>query len=214
MTAKNPQSSKQRRARYRSLKCAFLFHPLFLLLLVLLVSSLAAQGVCAAAGSAADPITGEEVVEEDHDDYYAADDDYAYNYQPVDTTIKVTKKMRLSNQRKPTEHQKVLRDTHIDFSGANLTGDPATAAAQATKLLEQQILRRGRLKKLFQDAKTPECRAMIAEHFSHFVMALALEEPLPFVEIEFANTCNDEEAWDFNNLPEGVHMGVSLHCCV
>lgn len=40
------------------------------------------------------------------------------------------------------------------------------------------------------------------------MMALAKEEPLPFVSIDFNNTCEDEQPWDFNNLPDGVHMGI------
>jgi hypothetical protein len=188
----------------RPRKYGFRFHPLLLMLLVMLVSSLSAQGVCA-ADSKTVPFFNDK--EEDFDDYYMEDEEEEYHYLPV-TATKASTKTLLFNQQKPTEHQKVLRATRVDYSEVSLTGTETEAAAQVMQVLQQQMLQHGRLKELFSYTKTPECRALIAEHFSHYAMALAMEKPLPFVEVEFSNTCEDEQPWDFNNLPEGVHMGV------
>jgi hypothetical protein len=109
-----------------------------------------------------------------------------------------------------TEHQETLEATEVDFSDVDFSGDPATAAAKTVEALSADMLRNGRLEELFQKAKTPECRALIAKHFGYHLKALAVEQPLPFVSTRFESTCEDEQPWDFNNLPQGVHMGVSI----
>eukprot|EP00980_Cylindrotheca_fusiformis_P031044 scaffold25738_cov127-Cylindrotheca_fusiformis.AAC.4 len=58
------------------------------------------------------------------------------------------------------------------------------------------------------EATSPECRSMIGEHFGYFLKALATEEPLPFTDVKFHNTCEDEEEYDFDNLPPGIHLGI------
>eukprot|EP00536_Pseudo-nitzschia_multiseries_P007627 jgi/Psemu1/296635/fgenesh1_pm.181_\ len=66
----------------------------------------------------------------------------------------------------------------------------------------------GRFVELFEKTKTPECRELIAEHYGYFLKAIATETPLPFASTKFNSSCNDEQPWDFNNLPKGVHMGI------
>jgi hypothetical protein len=107
-------------------------------------------------------------------------------------------------------HQQTLERTLVDFSALSLSGDPSIAAREVIQTLSEEILQQGRLQELFSKATTPECRALIAKHFGYHVMALAKEEPLPFHSTQFTSTCEDEQPWDFNNLPSGVHMGVSI----
>lgn len=106
-----------------------------------------------------------------------------------------------------TEHQINLGKTHVNFTGIDLSGDPKVAAAYAVEAFSLDI--QGRLAALFEKTKTPECRALIAEHFGYHLKALAKEEPLPFVSTKFNNSCKEdpEHKWDFNNLPPGIHMG-------
>ncbi len=59
---------------------------------------------------------------------------------------------------------------------------------------------------LFEKATTPECRALIGEHYGYFINAIGLEQSLPFENSMFQNTC-PEEKYDLDNLPEGMHLG-------
>jgi hypothetical protein len=130
------------------------------------------------------------------------DDDDEYRHHSEDETS-------VPSGQEQTDHELILQDTFVDFSSADLTGDASSAAKNAVDILASHFLSEGRLQELFEKTKTPECRALIAEHFGYHVMAVAKEEPLPFEDIRFENTCEDERPFDFDNLPEGVHMGVS-----
>ncbi len=108
----------------------------------------------------------------------------------------------------PTEHGHRLEKTRVDFEGVDFSGDASTAADQVMNKISEEMKLAGRMKDLFEHAHTEECRALIAEHFGYFYKAIATETPLPFANIRFDSSCEDEEPWDFNNLPEGVHMGI------
>jgi hypothetical protein len=171
--------------------------PTLLLLLLVLLATLS-------------PVRAEKyTAEHDNDDDNADDDDddddvYQYHYGGGDE-----EEDEEDTSSGLTYHQEILQNTRVDFSHTDLTGDASTAAQEALQTLTAHFLSQGRLEELFSKTKTPECRAKIAQHLGYHVMALAKEEPLPFVEIEFTNTCQDEQPWDFDNLPDGVHMGVS-----
>ena len=68
-------------------------------------------------------------------------------------------------------HQRIQEETFLDFSNDNLSGDPAEVAHQVAYRLGATF--ENRLETVFQRAKTPECRATIAEHFGYFVNAIA-----------------------------------------
>ena len=108
----------------------------------------------------------------------------------------------------PTEHQEHLEQTRVDFSKVDFSGDASTVAGIVVDRIAQETKDAKRLEALFGDAKTDECRALIAEHFGYFLKAIATETPLPFASTKFDSSCDDKEPWDFNNLPEGVHMGI------
>jgi hypothetical protein len=135
----------------------------------------------------------------DDDDDDDDDDEYIHHFED-ETSTPISPAQ--------TEHELLLQGTFVDFSSTNLTGDTSSAAKQAVDTLASHFLHEGRLQALFEKTKTPECRALIAEHFGYHVMAIAKEEPLPFVDIRFENTCVDDRPFDFDNLPKGVHMGV------
>ena len=105
-----------------------------------------------------------------------------------------------------TDHQRHLKETHVDFSQIDLNGSPTDAAWKAVTELTLDLQQR--ITTLFEKTKTPECRALIAEHFGYFMKAIATETPLPFTHVKFNNTCQGIEEYDFDNLPEGVHMGI------
>lgn len=63
-----------------------------------------------------------------------------------------------------------------------------------------------RLELLFEKAHSAECREKIVKHFGYLVHAIGREEALPFVEVQFNNEC-DEPVYDWNNLPEDMHIG-------
>lgn len=108
----------------------------------------------------------------------------------------------------PTEFQRNLQRTTVDFSNVDLSGDAAEAAALVVDTMAAEMKRTGRFQGIFEKAKTMECRKLIAQHYGHFVKAIATETPLPFAATKFDSSCEDEHPWDFNNLPEGVHMGI------
>ena len=111
-----------------------------------------------------------------------------------------------------TDHQKYMKETTIDFTGIDFTGDASTAAALAVDTMAAEMKNVGRFKELFENAITPECRALISKHFGYFLKAIATETPLPFASTKFESSCEDEHPWDFNNLPKDIHMGhVQLH---
>ena len=111
-------------------------------------------------------------------------------------------------QPEPTEHQEHLEMTTVDFSAFNFSGDASTVAGLVMDKIAEEAKLAGRLESLFEDAKTDECRALIAQHFGYFYKAIATETPLPFASTHFDSSCEDNEPWDFDNLPEGVHMGI------
>jgi hypothetical protein len=105
-----------------------------------------------------------------------------------------------------TEYQRHLWSTQVDFSQVDVSGNPADAARNAVSQLTSDL--HPRITSLFEKATTPECRAMIVEHFGYFLKAFATEKPLPFSDTKFSNTCEDEEEYDFDNLPPGIHLGI------
>jgi len=66
-----------------------------------------------------------------------------------------------------------------------------------------------RLTQLFSKAKTPECRAKIAQHYAYFISAIGKEKFLPFQTFpwDLTNECPSDRKYNFNNLPEGVSIG-------
>ena len=62
-----------------------------------------------------------------------------------------------------------------------------------------------RMKRMFLNTKTPECRALITEHMARFVNAIALEVTIPYSEFEYEveNTCPDP-IYNFDDLPNGL----------
>jgi hypothetical protein len=106
-----------------------------------------------------------------------------------------------------TEYQERLQQTTVDFNGVDFSGDASIAAGLLVDTIAEEMKRTGRFEGLFEKAKTNECRALIAEHFGYFLKAIATETPLPFASTKFDSSCEDEHPWDFNNLPEGTHMG-------
>uniref|UniRef100_A0A7S4EKK1 protein xylosyltransferase n=1 Tax=Pseudo-nitzschia australis TaxID=44445 RepID=A0A7S4EKK1_9STRA len=112
------------------------------------------------------------------------------------------------SQKASTEHQKRLRKTTVNFSDVDFSGDAATAASLAVDAIAAEMKKTGRFAELFEKAKTPECRELISKHYGYFLKAIATETPLPFASTQFDSSCEDERPWDFNNLPQGVHMGI------
>mmetsp|Transcript_57420 Transcript_57420/g.66319 ORF Transcript_57420/g.66319 Transcript_57420/m.66319 type:complete len:778 (+) Transcript_57420:162-2495(+) len=106
-----------------------------------------------------------------------------------------------------TEHQKYLEQTTVNFTDVDLSGDPSIAAALVIDTITADMKETGRFTQLFEKATTPECRALIAEHYGYFMKAIATETPLPFASTKFDSSCEDEQPWDVNNLPKGIHMG-------
>jgi len=107
-----------------------------------------------------------------------------------------------------TEHQLHLQRTTVDFSDVDLSGDASRAAALAVDTMAAEMKKTGRFAELFEKTTTTECRELISEHYAYFLKAIATETPLPFASTIFDSSCEDERPWDFNNLPEGVHMGI------
>jgi hypothetical protein len=103
-------------------------------------------------------------------------------------------------------HAGFVSATKIDFGSVDLSGDPQQAASQAVQALTTDL--QGSLSKLFEQAVTHECRALIAEHYGYFTKALAEEVPFPFSDVEFENTCEEDVEYDWDNLPPGVNMGT------
>jgi hypothetical protein len=111
-----------------------------------------------------------------------------------------------------TEHARLRQDLAIDFLALHDTGeldlsteDPLEAARSVLYPMQRSL--EERLAKLFSKAKTPECRSKIAEHFSYFTNAIGKEEPLPFSDVSFVNSC-PETVYEWDNLPEGIHIGI------
>ena len=61
---------------------------------------------------------------------------------------------------------------------------------------------------LFENAKTEQCRAKIAEHFGYYINAMGLERSLPFQNIEFRNECPSPPAFDFDYPNPNLHLGM------
>jgi len=89
----------------------------------------------------------------------------------------------------------------LDLSDAANAGD---MAGHALDVMTNSLYKR--LSSLFGNAKTPECRAKIAQHLNYFVEALGQEKGLPFQDVIFPNEC-PEPVYDWDNLPEGITIG-------
>jgi len=107
-----------------------------------------------------------------------------------------------------TEHQKYLEQTTVNFTDVDLSGDPSIAAALVIDTITADMKETGRFTQLFEKATTPECRALIAEHYGYFMKAIATETPLPFASTKFDSSCEDEQPWDVNNLPKGIYLKI------
>ena len=101
-------------------------------------------------------------------------------------------------------HQRIQKETFVNFTNDNLVGEPIQAARKVVHRLMHNF--ESRLETVFQRAKTSECRTKIAEHFGYFINAMALEASLPFEDVRFENSC-PEPVYDLDNLPEGMHIG-------
>ena len=113
-----------------------------------------------------------------------------------------------------SEHQQNLRNTKVEFTGVgvDLSADADTAAWNAITEITTDL--HHRIATLYDKATTPECRALIGEHYGYFVKAIATERPLPFANIQFNNTCQDDEneiEWDFQNGNGGLPKGAGVH---
>lgn len=82
--------------------------------------------------------------------------------------------------------------------------DPAVAARQVMERIGFSL--ETRLTKMFEKAKTADCRAKIGEHLGYFVNAIGKEVSLPFTDVKFENEC-DEEKYDLDDLPDGMNIG-------
>ena len=111
-----------------------------------------------------------------------------------------------------TTNAKLLETTLVNLHDASLeankdldlTAEPAEAATKVLDRIGASV--QSRLTKLFEKAHSPSCRALIGEHYSYFINAIGMEESLPFENTRFQNTC-PEPVYDFDNLPEGMHIG-------
>jgi len=109
--------------------------------------------------------------------------------------------------RKLSQHAQLLDETYVDLHGSDLdlgNVDPKEAASRIMKKIGASV--EEHMAEIFEKAKTAECRALIGEHFGHFVNAIGQESAMPFADIVFQNEC-DEPKPDFDNLPEGMHFG-------
>jgi len=110
-----------------------------------------------------------------------------------------------------TEHALLMEELGMDFSDLGLADDdedPRLVARRVVRSMMEATSLEDRLTTLFSTkAKSPECRAKIARHFSYFVEALGREEPFPFSDVRFENECPEPVYDDWNNLPEGMHIG-------
>lgn len=113
-----------------------------------------------------------------------------------------------------SKHENLQRSLHIDLhdldrpENSNLdltTSDPREAARQVMQRIGTSL--EDRLTNIFAKAKTPECRAMIGEHFGYYINAIGKEEALPFADTKFKNEC-PEPVLDWENLPDDVHIGL------
>ena len=105
-----------------------------------------------------------------------------------------------------TPHQILIDTTRVHLDDVDFTGAPHDVATQLLPRLTIDI--ENRITQLYEKAITPECRALIGEHYGYFLKAIALEQSLPFAEMQFNNTCEGDIEYDFDNLPEGIHMGI------
>jgi Core-2/I-Branching enzyme len=110
-----------------------------------------------------------------------------------------------SDDEELTKHQEERLETRVKFELDSIQGDPRTAASYAMEQLTRDLTHR--MTRIFEKTKTPECRAMISEHFGYYLQAMAKEKSLPFTDLKFTSSCEGDVEYDFNNLPEGIHMG-------
>lgn len=86
--------------------------------------------------------------------------------------------------------------------------DAESAAWDAVHTIVQQSGLYERVTSMYtKAAHTKTCRAKIAEHLGYFLAAMGQEELLPFSNVKFNNTC-PEPAYDWSNLPAGMHIGM------
>ena len=118
----------------------------------------------------------------------------------------------LAQAQDKTTNAKLLETTLVNLHDSSLeankdldlTAEPAEAATQVLNRIGASV--NTRLTTLFEKAHSPSCRALIGEHYSYFINAIGMEESLPFENTRFQNSC-PEPVYDFDNLPEGMHIG-------
>lgn len=110
-----------------------------------------------------------------------------------------------------SEHERMsiaLGDFNIPQPVKLETEDPHKAADwYLDKLLDTSSLR-NRLARIFEKAKTPQCRQKIATHLGYFLSAIGKEEEMPFARARFKNECPEPVYEDWNNLPPHMHVGM------
>jgi len=100
-----------------------------------------------------------------------------------------------------TEHERLREALRVD----DVDDGPRRAAKRVLQSMTAGL--EDRLTALFAATKTPECRAKIAQHVAYFVDGVGKEEALPFTDVRFRNECPEPVYDDWDNLPEGMHVG-------
>lgn len=117
----------------------------------------------------------------------------------------VGKKNRTKQKRHLTDHARKMLESQVDMNDVDL-GDATPEAAARIVLERIGASIEDRMSNMFEKATSSECRALIGEHFGHFVNAIGKEVSMPFGEEQFYSEC-EEEKYDFDNLPEGISIG-------
>lgn len=111
-----------------------------------------------------------------------------------------------------TEDAKLRDSLDVDYGAflkpqqgttASTDWDPHEAARRVTQRMTETVA--DRLTKLFQQATTSQCRALVAQHLGYFIGAIGTEDPMPFAETQFVNEC-PEPHYDWDHLPDGVSL--------
>jgi hypothetical protein len=107
-----------------------------------------------------------------------------------------------------TEHQHFQRLLQSSWDEIDFTDIDSHKAARSglDQLVKDGSHMELRWAKMFEKAKTPECRAKIATHFGYFYNAIASEQSMPFSTAKFENKC-PEPFYDWENLPPDMHVG-------
>ena len=102
-----------------------------------------------------------------------------------------------------TEHDRLARDLYVEVPYFLDVYDPSEASDLVANALLEGSGVKSKLLSLFENARSTECRELIAEHFGYFMAALGREEDMPFVGWELENTCPD-----FDEMPDYVGINA------